>query len=151
MKFYSVYKHKTHRKNGGLYSYLLKVRRLCAAGRGGVNLLQQKVADRNSITNGKYAKYEDGATEPPLEILLKISKYYNISIDLLPSINVSKYSIDEIIELPDNRIVLPIKVNPEGNNQIEIIPQKAFMGYLNDYSDPEYIESLETISFPFLK
>ncbi|WP_185269722.1 S24 family peptidase, partial [Chryseobacterium indologenes] len=33
----------------------------------------------------------------------------------------------------------------------EIIPQKASMGYLNGYGDPEYIESLETISLPFLK
>ncbi len=54
------------------------------------------------------------------------------------------------MELPDNRIVLPIRVDRDGNNEIEIIPQKASMGYLNGYSDPEYIESLETISLPFL-
>lgn len=119
--------------------------------RGKLNLSQQKVADHLSITRGRYAKYEDGATEPPLEILLKISKYYNVSIDLLLSINISKYSIDELVELPDNRIVLPIKVDHEGNDQIEIIPQKASMGYLNGYSDPEYIEGLDTISLPFLK
>jgi len=118
--------------------------------RGKLGHSQQKVADDLSITRGRYAKYEDDATEPPLEILVKISKYYNISIDLLLKINVNKYSIDEIMELPDNRTVLPIRVDQDGNDQIEIIPQKASMGYLNGYSDPEYIEGLDTISLPFL-
>ncbi|WP_313270526.1 XRE family transcriptional regulator [Epilithonimonas vandammei] len=118
--------------------------------RGKLNLSQQKVADDLLITRGRYGKYEEGATEPPQEVLIKISKYYNVSIDLLLTINVSKFSIDEIMELPDNRIVLPIRVDRDGNNEIEIIPQKASMGYLNGYSDPEYIESLETISLPFL-
>lgn len=119
--------------------------------RGKLILSQQKVADDLLITRGRYGKYEDDAAEPPLEILIKISKYYNISIDLLLTINVSKFSIDEMIELPDNRIVLPIRVDQDGNNEIEIIPQKASMGYLNGYGDPEYIESLEIISLPFLK
>lgn len=35
------------------------------------------------------------------------------------------------------RIVLPIRVDQDGNNEIEIIPQKASMGYLNGYADPE--------------
>ncbi|MHA7607893.1 XRE family transcriptional regulator [Elizabethkingia meningoseptica] len=119
--------------------------------RGKLNLSQQKVADDLLITRGRYGKYEDDAAAPPLDLLVKISKYFNVSIDLLLTINVSKYSIDEIMELPDNRIVLPIRVDQDGNDQIEIIPQKASMGYLNGYGDPEYIESLETISLPFLK
>ena len=119
--------------------------------RGKLNLSQQKVADDLLITRGRYGKYEDAAAEPPLEILVKISKYYNISIDPLLTINVSKYSIDETMELPDKRTVLPIRVDQDGNDQIEIIPQKASMGYLNGYSDPEYIEGLDTISLPFLK
>lgn len=118
--------------------------------RGKLNLSQQKVADDLLITRGRYGKYEDDAAAPPIEILIKISTYYNVSIDLLLKINLSKFSIDEIMELPDNRIVLPIRVDQDGNNEIEIIPQKASMGYLNGYSDPEYIESLETISLPFL-
>lgn len=51
-------------------------------------------------------------------------------MDLLLTINVSKYSVDEIIELPDNRIVLAIRVDNDGNDQIEITPQKASMGVL---------------------
>lgn len=119
--------------------------------RGKKNITQQELADLLILTRSRYVAYEYGRTEPPIEILLRISKFYNISIDLLLTVDLSKFSIDEIMELPDNRIVLPIKVDQDGNNQIEIIPQKASMGYLNGYGDPEYIESLETISLPFLK
>lgn len=119
--------------------------------RGKKNMTQQELADLLILTRSRYVAYEYGRTEPPIEILLRISKFYNISIDLLLTVDVRKFSIEELMELPENRIVLPIKVDQDGNNQIEIIPQKASMGYLNGYGDPEYIESLETISLPFLK
>lgn len=112
---------------------------------------QQKVADSLLITRVRYAKYEDGTSEPPIEILLRISKYFSISIDLLVSVDIRKYPLEEMLNLPDNRILIPIIVDSHGNNQIEIIPQKASMGYLNGYSDPDYIESLQTISLPFLR
>ncbi|AZB29781.1 hypothetical protein EB354_11250 [Chryseobacterium balustinum] len=46
--------------------------------------------------------------------------------------------------------MLLVVVDPEGNKFIEIFPQKASMGYLNGFSDPEYIESLPRIQLPFL-
>ena len=119
--------------------------------RGRQNLPQQKVADQLLITRARYSKYEEGASEPPIEILLKISKYFKISIDLLVTVDVRKYPLDEIVNLPDNRIVLPIKVDSSGENKIEIVPQKAKMGYLAGYSDPEFIESLQHMSLPFLR
>lgn len=112
---------------------------------------QQKIADRLIITRIRYAKYEDGTSEPPIEILLRISKYFRISIDLLVSVDIRKYPLEEMLNLSDNRILLPVVVDESGNNKIEIIPQKASMGYLNGYSDPEYIESLQTLSLPFLR
>ena len=115
------------------------------------NLSQQKISDTLFITRSRYVKYEDGTSEPPIEILLRISKYFSISIDLLVSVDIRKYPLEEMLNLPDNRILIPITVDSSGNNQIEIIPQKASMGYLNGYSDPDYIESLQTISLPFLR
>lgn len=118
--------------------------------RNQLHLSQQKVADTLLITRGRYAKYEDGASEPPLELLIRISRYFHISIDLLVSVDLRRIPLKEIMELPDNRILLPIKVDTFGEHTIEIIPHKASMGYLSNYSDPEYIESLQTISLPFL-
>ncbi len=111
---------------------------------------QQKVADALGITRGRYAKYEDKSSEPPLEILLKISRYYYVSIDLLLSVDLRRISLKEIMELPDNRIILPVIVKGGKEHQIEIVPHKTSMGYLDGYADPEYIEGLQTISLPFL-
>ncbi|WP_407404615.1 XRE family transcriptional regulator [Chryseobacterium sp.] len=118
--------------------------------RGRQNISQQKISEFLMITRVRYAKYEDGTSEPPIEILLRISKYFNLSIDLLLTIDIRKYPLEDILKLPDNRIVLPIVVDQLGNNSIEIVPQKASMGYLSGYSDPEYIENLQRITLPFL-
>lgn len=115
------------------------------------NFSQKKVAEDLIITRGRYAKYEDGASEPPLEILLRISHYYHVSIDLLVSVDVRKVPFKELLKLDDNRILLPITVDSRGQNFIEIIPHKARAGYLMGYSDPEFIENLQHISLPFLK
>lgn len=113
-------------------------------------ITQQKIANDLLITRERYAKYEDGKSEPPIEILLRMSKYHKVSIDLLVSIDVRKYPFDKMVNLPGNKILLPVVVDNEGNKYIEIVPQKASMGYLNGFSDPEYIESLPRIQLPFL-
>ena len=113
-------------------------------------ITQQKIANDLLITRERYAKYEDGKSEPPIEILLRMSKYHKISIDLLVSIDIRKYPLDKMVNLPGNKILLPVVVDPEGNKYIEIVPQKASMGYLNGFSDPEYIENLPRIQLPFL-
>ena len=115
------------------------------------NLSQKKVAEDLIITRGRYAKYEDGASEPPLDILRRISYYYHVSIDLLVSVDIRKVPFAELLKLEDNRILLPITVNTFGDSFIEIIPHRARAGYLTGYSDPEFIENLQHISLPFLK
>ncbi|REC62297.1 XRE family transcriptional regulator [Chryseobacterium pennae] len=118
--------------------------------RNELQVSQQKVADALVITRGRYSKYEDGKTEPPIDILIKISRFYKISVDLLITLDLRKHKLQEILNLPDNRILLPIKTDSTGENQIEIVPYKASMGYLVGYTDPEYIETLKTMSLPFL-
>ncbi|NRT10456.1 helix-turn-helix domain-containing protein [Flavobacterium sp. 14A] len=112
---------------------------------------QEKLAESLAITRGRYVKYEDGTSEAPYDILKKIAQYYHISIDLLLSVDVRKVPIDELLKLEDNRILLPITVNKDGDNFIEIIPHKARAGYLSGYSDPEFIENLQQISLPWLR
>ena len=111
---------------------------------------QQQTADRLEIKRGRYEPWESGKSEPPYEMLIKISRHYNISIDLLLSVDVRKYRIEEILKLDDNRIVLPIMVDAYGSNLIEIVPHRARAGYLTGYADPEFIETLQQISLPFL-
>lgn len=119
--------------------------------RGKKNLSQQSFAESLGISRVRYSKYEDGRSEAPYEILIRISKFFNVSIDLLLTLDISKYPVDNMMKLPENRVVLPIIVDPEGENYVEIVPQKASMGYLKGYSDNEYIEKLARMKLPFLK
>lgn len=111
---------------------------------------QQKFGNILGITRDAYAKYESGKINIPIDTLMAISKYYHISTDLLLTVDLRKYKLEEMLSLPDNRILLPIKTDSVGENKIEIIPYKASMGYLSGYADPEYIEGLQTMSLPFL-
>lgn len=111
---------------------------------------QETVAEGLSISRDSLSKYEQGKSQPPYEILIKISHYYHVSIDLLLTADIRKVNIDGLMLLEDNRILLPITVDSKGENIIEIIPHKARAGYLNGYSDPEFIEGLQHVSLPFL-
>lgn len=119
--------------------------------RGKKSLTQSGVADDLKITRARLLKYEDGTSQPPIELLKKISNYYHVSIDILVSVDLRKISLDDLLQLGDNRILLPITVDRHGENFIEIIPHKARAGYTSGYADPEFIENLQQISLPFLK
>ncbi|WP_231121148.1 helix-turn-helix domain-containing protein [Epilithonimonas vandammei] len=96
------------------------------------SLSQQSIADNLGISRVRYAKYEDGRSEPPFDVLLNISKYFSISIDLMLTLDLRKYPLEDVIKLPDNRIVLPILVDESGENKIEIIPIKLQWDILRD-------------------
>lgn len=112
-------------------------------------MTQQKIADELRIPRERYAKYE-GTTDPPLDCLQKISRYFHVSIDLLLSFDIRRVPYENLIQLEENRILLPITVDSYGENRIEMVGTKAQAGYLRGYGDPEFIESLQHISLPFL-
>lgn len=114
------------------------------------DISQQKMADELIVTRVSYAKYEEGNRTPPLEVVKRISQYFHISIDILVSVDLSKISMDKLLKMDDNRILFPITVDKNGKDNIEIVPYKARAGYMAGYSDPEFIESLQHISLPFL-
>ena len=111
---------------------------------------QEKVAESLMITRGRYVKYEDGTSEAPYEILKKIAQYYQMSIDLILSVDIRKIEVADLLKLENNRLILPIQVDKMGENRIEIVSQKVKAGYLSGYADPEYIEQLQQIELPFL-
>lgn len=52
-------------------------------------LSQQQVANELIIGRGRYAKYEDGKSEPPLDIMLRISRFFDVSIDIMIVVELS--------------------------------------------------------------
>ena len=51
--------------------------------RGKRGLSQKRVADMNGLTRSSYSGYENGVAEPNLCTLVKLSKFFNVSLDEL--------------------------------------------------------------------
>ena len=115
------------------------------------SLTQLEAAAGMKFGVDQYKKYEYGKNVPPAECLLVISRFYHISIDLLLTVDLSKVAIDNLLKLEDNRIVLPIVINKEGENLIEIVTHKAKAGYAaGGYADFTFISELDHIHLPWL-
>lgn len=116
------------------------------------NLTQSEAANGIKLGVDQYKKYEYGKNVPPAESLLMISRFYHISIDLLLTVDLSKVSVENLLQLEGNRILLPIVVNKDGENLVEIVTHKAKAGYAaGGYADYNFISELEHISLPWLK
>jgi len=112
---------------------------------------QQQTAEMLEMKRGRYEPYESGKVEPPYEILIKISHYFNISIDLLLTVDVRKYPVDALVKLDNNRILLPVKVDAHGENLIEIVTHKAKAGYAaGGFADLQFISEMDHIHLPWL-
>lgn len=51
--------------------------------RKGKNLSQKEVAAVLGISQATYSTYERGRTEPPLELLVRLSYFYGVSLDVI--------------------------------------------------------------------
>ena len=54
------------------------------------DLSQQKVADILDITRQQYQLYESGKREMPMHLFIKLAKFYNVSLDYLAGIKLTK-------------------------------------------------------------
>ncbi|MDI1254933.1 MAG: LexA family transcriptional regulator [Flavobacterium sp.] len=115
------------------------------------NESQREMAEKLDVKRGRYEPWESGKVEPPYEYLVKISRRFAISIDVLLTTNLRKISVNDFIKLENNRILLPITVDKDGENKIEIVTQKAKAGYAaGGYADFSFISELDHISLPWL-
>lgn len=60
--------------------------------RGRKGRSQQQLADELGITRTRYSKYEYGMAEPSIELLVKIARYYGISVDDIISVDLYRVS-----------------------------------------------------------
>jgi len=109
-------------------------------------LSQQDLADRLQIPRTTLGDYERGKTEPNISILINLSQLFSTNLDDLLKNDLSQQDY-EIIKNKDLRVLaISIDENKEGN--IELVDTKAEAGYLESFSDPEYIRDLPKIGFP---
>ena len=122
------------------------------------NKSQVNLAAELEITRTTLSGYER-KVQPPFKTLIKISDYFNISLDAF-----IKYKLDVLSEFQLSQIekgfdvdvtgsklrLLTISVDSEGKENIEMVPVKAQAGYTNSYGDLDFIASLPKFKLPFL-
>lgn len=111
---------------------------------------QEYFANELKITRERVASYEQGRSSPPVEILMALSDYFKLPIDILIRNDLSKAEDASFINIGEQRILFPIKVNEDNEDMVEIISEDTSAGYLRGYADPEYIDSLNSLKLPFL-
>jgi transcriptional regulator with XRE-family HTH domain len=113
-------------------------------------LSQERFADELGWSRSIVGSYEEGRSEPPIDRLIDLSDYFRIPIDILVKNDLRLAKDTSFIDIGSKRVLFPVTVNEDNEDLIEIIPAKASAGYLEGYSDPEYIEQLQKIKLPFL-
>ena len=120
---------------------------------------QDDVAVALNLKRSTLSGYENGVAQPGIEILVSFSRYFNMSIDTMLKIDMSKLSESQLGELErgydayikgSNLRVLTTTVNSDNRENIELVPEKAKAGYATGYADPEYIGELPRFRLPFL-
>lgn len=51
------------------------------------NLTQQKIADFLNVGQRTYADYESGKTRIPLDSIIKLAEFYNVSMDYISGVS----------------------------------------------------------------
>ena len=123
------------------------------------NLTQDEVAEKLKMKRPTVSGYENRVAQPGLDILLVFSDFYNISIDTLLKVDLSKLRETQLRQLEHgedvflrggNLRVLASTVDSRNQENIELVPVKAQAGYASGFADPEYISELEVFRLPFL-
>ncbi len=119
---------------------------------------QADLASELGLTRTTLSGYEKNV-QPPFRMLIKISEYFNVSLDALIKYNLSVLSgfqLSQIekgfdIDVTGNKLrLLTITVDSKGKENIEMVPVKAHAGYANSYGDLDFIASLPKFRLPFL-
>ena len=120
---------------------------------------QDDVATALNMKRSTLSGYENEVSEPSIEALIAISKYFNVAIDTLIKVDLTKIGEFQLSQLErgydvhikgSNIRVLATTVDSSNNENIELVNERAKAGYSTGYADPDYIRVLPTFQLPFL-
>ena len=120
---------------------------------------QDDVATALNMKRSTLSGYENEVSEPGIEALISLSKYFNVAIDTVIKVDLTKIGEFQLSQLErgydvhlkgSNIRVLATTVNSDNIENIELVSEKAKAGYTTGYADPEYIRILPTFQLPFL-
>ncbi|HEX4886800.1 MAG TPA: LexA family transcriptional regulator [Luteibaculaceae bacterium] len=119
---------------------------------------QAELAEALGMTRSQIAGYEH-AINPTIDALLKLSDYFQVTVDTLLKADLSNYSEFQLSEIDrgmdvyinGNKLrVLATAVDSQNNDLIEVVSAKAKASYAAGFADPEYVGDLPRMSIPFL-
>jgi len=120
---------------------------------------QEETAIGLDVKRSSWSGYENGSAEPQLDLLVRISAYFKVSLDKLLKDDLTLLSESQLgilerggdVDLSGRRLrVLATTVDKADRENIELVHEKAKAGYALGYADPEYISVLPAFQMPFL-
>jgi len=118
--------------------------------RGLKELTQEQLSLELDISKSRIGSYEEGRSEPPIETLIGLSDFFKMPIDAMVKNDLTLGQDDTFIDIGNQRVLFPMRVDENNNDVIEVVTQEASAGYLQGYSDTEYIANLPIMSLNFL-
>lgn len=109
---------------------------------------QQRLADELGLKKSTLAAYESGRAEPRYEELVRLSRFFGVTVDEL----LSKDLTQAARQLRDQSSlrVLVTTVDSQNQENIEFVPVRAMGGYAEGYGDVDFISELPIFQVPFL-
>ena len=119
---------------------------------------QIDLAAELELTRTTLSGYETNV-QPPFRNLIRISEYFNISLDALIKYKLevlSEFQLSQIekgfdVDVTGSKLrLLTISVDSKGKENIEMVPVNAQAGYSSSYGDLDFIAALPKFKLPFL-
>jgi transcriptional regulator with XRE-family HTH domain len=123
------------------------------------NMSQEEMAVALDSKRSVLNSYENNVASPPLEMAIRISDFFRISLDTLLRVDLTRLQESKVAELErglEDYIkgkylrVITTTVTPDNRENIELVSEKARAGYTAGYADSKFISELPQFSLPFL-
>lgn len=117
-------------------------------------LTQEELSKKIGVNRSMIGSYEEGRAKPKLSSIQIIAHYFKLGVDdlinkdLRLDINSKKNKLSGKDIKGSSLRILSTIVDHDNNELITVVPFKATAGYLNGFSDPDYVESLPKFALP---
>ncbi|MBD3628815.1 LexA family transcriptional regulator [Cyclobacterium sp.] len=111
-------------------------------------LTQVQLAEKLGVQRSMISAYEDGRSDPKLSALEVMTAIFDVTMDELVFWDIKKKGRKYLQK--DQLKILTVTLDKKDEEWISMVGQKASAGYLNGFSDPEYMEKLPNFSLPHL-
>ncbi|MCV6631004.1 MAG: helix-turn-helix domain-containing protein [Flavobacteriaceae bacterium] len=108
-------------------------------------LSQQAFAELFDLKRGTLGAYEEGRSEPKIETIIKIAKYFSIKIDHLLTEDIT---VNELLKFKTDLSNYAKKANAPILAQIPCITESNQQDYLLQYREDSFVEELPAIQLP---